>query len=730
MICPDLDWCLFFVTRHCETVCAATRQLVTSLDFRGFASGRTAWLDYQALSRTIRLFSRQFPAVRCILLDGLVDYDPAEFLRPQNVADFCPDGSLPMPLILSLDHCNLPLPNNFFMSAYWRQLVYLDMSDIPGSLQGLINNTSFQPSVLPNLRILKIRGREINGASLSSALSGFRECLCSLDLTRNNLADDVVRLLATCFFCRPAVQTEAYFETEGKLAVIRDEEGKAVRSDWFGSFTYIAESSWSCAFSHPERHLADSPAYDPNSHWRLGGRESLRSDHVDDVKAILAGGVGEPIPDWHDVQAIEYRRTPCVLTHLHLSGNKDLTVKGLGQLFRQAKGHLRHFDCASLSISTPLKSRAGLSGVLGCSHLFRPVIASNLQSLRIHHSLVTQVPTVTDPSMSAVECIWFAETSFRERAEIAFPLAFMPDMNPRLQSLTLTCLPRVSAGPLITRLVRFLLLAYEQEQAIQSAVFSKSHRSPSILRGLRHIRLEFEAVPTGDDRITGLDELDTGALLRPSTDEFSFFGEGAWASEQDELKPYDGFRSHLASSGRQPSVKIELDETAPQTGQAVRLAHYPLPGMMDVNGVHEYICSTVRWEDKTTRVSVWVGTGTLGAHHATNAYMSNLANPSLRTDIGPATPDQMAAGVPPGSCVYNAAWDAILFTEPRRNPPRALPDGMRDVVQAIRQFRIGTRAAYAAHRRASRAVEGEHAEAELALRHEHWTGRLEILLGG
>ncbi|EFX06446.1 leucine rich repeat domain containing protein [Grosmannia clavigera kw1407] len=710
---------------------AATRQLVTSLDFRGFVSGCSALIDYQGFSKTLQLFRIRFPAIRCIVLDGLVDYNPAELLRPRNVADFCPDGSVPLPLVLSLGHCSLPLPNNFFLEGYWRQLVYLDVSDIPGSLHGLTSNASIH-IVLPNLRILKVRGREMKDESLMSVLHSFGDCLWSVDLSRNSLTDAAVRLLASRFLSRPTVQTDAYFATEGKISVIKDAEGKVVRSNSFGDFIYISESSWSSAFSHPERHLADSPAYDPNAQWRLGGHECLRVDNVEDAKTSMAGGVGKPIPDWNDVQATENGRGPGVLTHLHLGGNANFTVKGVSQLFRQANGHLRHFDCEAPSIFTSVKTQTRLSGALGCSHLFRPVMASNLQSLRIHHSLVTQAPTVRDPSMSAMECVLFAETVLRERAEIAFPIAFIPDLNPRLQSLTLTCLPRISTGPLIDRLIRFLQLAAEQEKAIQSTVDTNSRRSPTMLRGLRHIRLEFGATPS-DNETNGLEDLDTGALLRLSKDDFSFFGEGGWDLERNHVRADadDRRAKRIAErSGSPISIKIESDD-ASQTKQPVRLAHYPLPATVDVDGTHEHVRATVQWEDKAVGVYVWVGTGILGVDHAVNAYMSNLANHSLQTDIGPATPDQTAAGVPSGVCVFNAAWDAILFTEVKKDPlGRAPSQELRDVVQAIRQFRIGTRAAYAARRRIRGSSDEGGNLAKVPLVQDHWSGNLEILLGG
>ncbi|CAK7215914.1 hypothetical protein SBRCBS47491_002647 [Sporothrix bragantina] len=430
---------------------------------------------------------------------------------------------------------------------------------------------------------------------------------------------------------------------------------------WRGWFSYIVESALSATFSHPDRYLADSPVYDERSHFlsRLAGNEPLRSDRVKDIKIALAGGPGQPAPDWHDVRDAAICRPPPSLTHIYLSDNPDFTMEGVESMFRFSRGHIQHFDCASPAIATGGQVPFTLAGIVGRSHLFRPVFASNLQSLRIHHSLVTHIPTLNDPSKRPLVALEHAETVLRKRAEMACPQAVVPDLNPRLQSLTLTCLPRVSAGPLIDKLIGFLVSAADQEDAIraQQSAVSVSRRGPTMLRGLRHIRLEFAPYPPQDeDRDDTFESLDAKALLDSGTEGFTFFGQSSSATATDaQTKPRT-----IETRGKEGSGK-DIDSSG-VSGRSIE--DLKLPGII-------------------MKVSVWVGSGRRGSNKAVNAYMDNLSRESLRTHIRPATPDQVKAGVPVEACVYNAAWDAILWlvseTEDDGNENRG-KDGANAVV--------------------------------------------------
>lgn len=698
----ELDWFVYFVTRRSETVREATRQLVTSLNFERPVQGSptlVAGLRGRTFSSTVWLFLARFPAVRCILLDGLRYYDPADFLRTQKAKNACCDGSVPMPRMLSLAHCHMPLPNTFFRPPYWNWLLYVDLSDMPGSLACLTHDNASAHQVLPRVQIVRIRDRELKDASILPVLDALKKRVWSLDLSRNDVTDRALHALIACFYSDATIQTDLYWETEGKVAPMQDAQGQDLQLGFFGRSKYLAESPQSRTFSHPERYYADSPAYDPNVRARLNGREAPRSDRPEKIRADFAGSVRQTIPDWHDVERLGANRARR-LTHIHLSGNKRISVNGLRCLFWMAQGNIECFDCAAPAIPTPSSIKSGftLAGALGCAHLFRPALASNLQQLRIHHSLVTQVPTVTEASLRATERLRFAETTLRERAEIAFPQAFVPDMNPRLQSLTLTCVPRLSTGPVLERLIRFLQLAAQQEQDIRAMAPAIPRKSALVLRGLRHIRLEFEAYPEDGENgdAGGLDDLDAGALLRMSDNEFSFFGPSAWAESAPPKENNVGPESS-------PAAPPPTDTGEP--GKPSRYTHYPLPGRMAEGERAEYVLDTIFGVDDKVDVHVWVGSGIPGAHQAVDVYMANLANPLLRTNIEAATPEQVLAGVPEGTWLYQAAWDAILFSERCKGPPPyAHAMEMQDVVEAIRAFRASTRTAGG-----------------------YWTGLLEIL---
>ncbi|CAK7219445.1 hypothetical protein SCUCBS95973_003824 [Sporothrix curviconia] len=803
----DLRWFTYFVTGHAKSVRESTRRLIVALDFRAFATDAPASLagtNGHGFSETLRLIGVAFPAVRCILLGGNTGYDPSDLGRLLRPGDFPGDGSVSMPLILDIGRCGMPLPNDFFHPSYWRQLVYLDMSGVPGSLKGIIKTGTFDQGALPNLRILKLRGRELDEASLIPIAEYARLRLWSLDLSQNKLADSCVRrLFYPCFGTDDLTAPRGCHEVEGKLAVVQVVPRVEVPPMWRGWFSYIVESLPSAAFSHPDRYLADSPVYDEGGQTlsRLAGNEPLRSDRVIDAKNMLAGGPGQPAPDWHDIQDADICKLPPSLTHVHLSDNPEFTVEGVESMFRFSRGHIRHFDCASPAIATGGQVPFSLTGIVGRSHIFRPVFASNLQSLRIHHSLVTHIPTLHDPDKSVLVALKYAETVLRKRAEMAYPQAVVPDLNPRLQSLTLTCLPRVSTGPLIDKLIRFLVCAADQENALraQQSAVPVSRRGPTMLRGLRHIRLEFEPYPPQDeDRDGAFESLDAQALLDSSTEGeqgFSFFGEERPATAANAKDSRREVRASEEGSGNScgdagGSGPNGGPNSSPGTAvadqrkvaQSDRLPHYPLPGAVDSDSEfvrevlaleHDSGSISQKTPNTTIKVFVWVGSGRRSSNRAVNAYMANLSRESLRTHIRPATPDQVKAGVPVEACVYNAAWDAILWLtdetldaqeqeEGDETPPlptsgssepvqgRQEPkgpssrrqghhsQGMRDVVNAIRQFRAGTRASH--HHRArgmspmSRTGQGQNQQQEHQQQQKrrpaprHWTGTLEVLL--
>jgi len=721
------------VSKHVAKVRRETLKLVTTLDFRGFgvsAANFFAENPNRNVSETLRRYASVFPCLRCILLDGHPEFDLAPLARPRE-AEALSKRDFQPPLFLSMAQCHTQLPNTFFESPYLTGLVYLDVSDMAGSLRRPLAQGSLRPDHLPELRILKARGREMDDSTAILLFSTFMDRLWSLDLGRNSLTDSIVTSLISYSFTAASLQSTAHYAAEGRLTPHLN-----VGSDDYGSFRFIEESEWSATFCHPDRHLADPPVYYPHRdrppqealNIRSDGRTPVKADKADAVREILAEGM--QITDFYGLDHLNVCHGRGI-THLCLSEN-NLSVNGLERLFRLSQGHLEHFECDSLRLAVEtrglpnwLSQATRVGGVLGASHIFRPVVASNLRSLRIHHSLVTLTPTLKSDTTSAMTNLWLAESFLGAKARVAFPQGFVPDMNPRLNALTLTHVPRYSTGPLIEKLTQFLHLAHKQERAIQQATLSSRH-GPSLLCGLRRLRLEFDPDPAEElttltDQ-SGLD-LDAGALLDSGADDdFSFFGGSNWGGISTQTtgtpttisKMQASTTDHNRSTSQGAIHSIHYPETT-------LLPHYPLP-----NTQGESVAHTGTWNGNVFAIPVWVGSGALGPHAAVNEYMRRLADRALRRDVRPATPGQVAAGVPAGSYVFDAAWAAIFSWEGVRAPESAELEAMRrrDVVQAIRNYRTRTRTEYEmARRRKLLGIADEGPE------HGHWTGRLQIVLG-
>ncbi|KAL2155572.1 hypothetical protein VTH82DRAFT_314 [Thermothelomyces myriococcoides] len=486
--------------------------------------------DTVTLSSLLLSIASSFPRLRCILLDGYPNLRIGPAASPLT-PDRLPTSE--QPLLLSIARCDIELPPSFFANPYLKNLVYLDLSDMPGSLRNPLSQKTLSPANMPGLRVLKLRGREMDDTTATILFRTFGEQLWSLDLSRNKLTDDALDAINQFSFPSQTSRTGQY-PVEGRI------EWLSASSPSFGTFCTVTESEWSADFSHPLRHIADAPCYvaqgeagpHPTIAPRLDGRVKILSDSADAVKTMLSGGVGSHSPPMESAQIADVCRGPQGITHLYLSDNR-VSATGLSRMIRSSPGQLQRLECDSVWFRLPEAappswlSKARLSGILGCAHLFRPVFSANLQVLRIHHSVVTQLLTLSIDGLSPMMNLWVAETQLLPRAELAYPEAFVPDMNPRLQSLVLTRIPRYSTGPLIDKLIAFLKLASIQERAIQDTK-SASRHGPVTLLGLRHIRLEFDPDPLEDlnDDSFGLKlDFDAAAVMEDATNRFSFFGD-------------------------------------------------------------------------------------------------------------------------------------------------------------------------------------------------------------
>ncbi|KAL0941642.1 uncharacterized protein CTRU02_204404 [Colletotrichum truncatum] len=721
----DLEWYLTFAFDRTKRLRESTRALVNTLDFRDFAKD-TAHFSSDNSTRTLpeslRWLPRIFPDLRSVLLDGHAEADPAFLIAspPSEVVAAPPDHHHHHQqhlLVLSMAHCETQLPSAFFTSYKLQRLTYLDVSGLPGSLQPLLVAAHGRRH-LAHLKVLKVGRREINDGLAMQLFQTFKGALWSLDMSGNNITDAILDSFAALCFNSPSLRSHSRFMTEGKLTF--DGHG----NDSHGRFMSIQESEWSATFSHPERYFVDAPIYSADATRdlqeyeavRANGKTPLRRDTVDHVKAAVAGSMDRRAPAWSDVPHLDVCNAPAGITHLHLS-DTQITSAGVDRLVRISQGQLEEFSCdgslfqpvqcSDLKHQLPWLKSVRLYGVMGCAHVFRPVLSSNLRVLRIHHSLVTQIPTLETDGLSTMARLWIAETVIRDRSEMAFPQAFEPDMNPRLTSLTLRNIPRRSAGPLIQKILRFLKLMGIQEHAIREASQSTSRRSPALLHGLRHLRLEFEADPIEDPAgFSVADDLDAEGLMSMGEGEgFSFFGN-------EQSQPRSQNPPKKQAEGREAVVTHLADLS---TGRLNRFPYDEIEG--------DYMGYRDTWSGQPFDRKVWIGPGVLGPSHAINEYMKLVTNSSLRTRVGPATPAHIKAGVPVGALLFHAAWDAMIMPSELKPPTTVELHGMRDVLEAVKTFRLESRAG---HEAAKKAAVGGTSRPGGPPQHGFWSGRLEV----
>lgn len=675
---PELRCYHDFILRRVDKTRPATRCLVRSIDLRGFGRDESEFsldANTRVLSQTLEKLSAKFPRLRCILVDGHPEANPNYLARNHPGPE--------SPLLLSMPGCQAgTLEAAFFASPYFRNLVYLDISDVPEAMATKALRDSIRPDVLPRLRILKAQGQSMGDADALSLFGAFKQRIWSLDLSRNRLTDRSLRGLRSTFpsvSFRDLSRSRTHrFAAEGVLIDhAHSNPGDADRA------LLVVESNHSASFTHPDRYLVDTPDYpetqDPLAASRSDGRTSILDDSATAIKKALTA-FDNNLEDGSSLDSVfelDVCQTKRGTTHLYLNQN-NISASGIASLVTSSPGHFERFECDSMSFAVPdglfppwIPPNTKLSGLLGAAHLFRPVFSSNLQVLRIHHSLVTNLLSMrtdhlSEPLPTIVES-WLAETHLLPGAELTYPQTFLPDMNPRLRSLTLTNIPRYSTGPLIHKLTTFLHLLSLQERAIRSSRPTTRH-GPQTLPGLRSLTLEFAADPTHE-----LHELQA-ACSSETTAAFSFFDDdesspGLIATETSQTPPPQ-------PSSQEPKPPPSPHENAPHA--------------------HEIYTPSLLPPPSNRPITVFAGSSS-PSHPTIAAYTRLAAIPSLQTRVEPATPCHVEAGVPPGAYVFGAAWDAILARPSGAGGGMIARPGvgdlvaMKDVLGAVREWRGKTR---------------------------------------
>ncbi|KAF7559293.1 hypothetical protein G7046_g4866 [Stylonectria norvegica] len=692
----DLEWWFDFVFDNLNRTNATTRSLVRVLDARGFANDPYHFALVQGGRNIQESFKRALellPRVSCVVLDDHTNVAPGRLLTGITT-----EGKERLPLLLfSLADCRNPPANAFLGSNALQGLIYLDVSGIPGSI-----NDVFSPGVLPELRILKIRNRSIRDLDLNVLLSCFGTQLWSLDLSKNELTDSITDAMGDKCSHPVDLRAQGHFRVEGGLKL------PPVLGRDFKGYRTIRESEHSGSFNHPERYLVDPPQYtgasenEPQRHqlsrWDGSGNSPMKSDSVD---ALVQKFSDKDHADWENV----YRDSKG-LSHLHISKNR-ITHLGIENLMRTFKGQLEVLSCDSMPLVGERDldphiwpKGAKLYGSLGLAYAFRPVVAANIRALRLHHSFVTQIPTLESRELSTLSRLYLAETTVLCRSTNAYPQSFAPDMNPRLTSLTLTHIPRRSSGPLINNLITFLKLLSAQERQIQH--LEASWRSGSLVKGLRHLRLEFDDLDLSTRDNSSLQDFEAKEFMQTKGGIFSFFdGEsGADSSSAYPSRTLDPLNT--TSSGRNASSSQE-------NGKAMEDTFLQPDGKFVLH----------HGTDVPFPVPVWVGATSPSPNPVINDYERLVLKHSLRKGLGPVTPPQVLAGAPEDIFIYHTAWRAAIMP-PELTPPSTRDTAnMKDVLEELKKFRQASKAAYEISRGQGRApVMNEE--------HSFWTGDLQV----
>ncbi|CAM1510485.1 Fc.00g008200.m01.CDS01 [Cosmosporella sp. VM-42] len=651
-------WWFNFVFVTLERAPPETRALIHVLDLRGFTNFKSYSFTVEFYGKTIQSSFKRvvelLPSLRCLLLDGYA----SEELQTIH-SRFLGRGSGSGLRLLSLVGYSLPVPEYMWVTSALGELVYLDISGIPGSIWAII-----KPQALPRLEILKIRNREIGDDVFKSLAMSFRDQLWSLDVTSNKLTDEIIDSLVKNCFSEDKIRSSGSFDIEGMLWAYPDYDLPDC-----GPLVKVVESVWSGYFCHPDRYLAGAPGYPSNNgpppRTRKDGISKIRQDSEESMVRELSS------PDfWEWSSHLNGVRK---ITHLNVSNNQ-ISSHGIERLLIKSRGHLEYFACNYTPFVAPPRTyariwpkTATLCGILSAAYTLRPVISANLRALSMHHSIVTQIPTLEIEGRSTLARWYLAETSILTRSEKAYPQAFVPDMNPRLTSLTLTGIPRRSAGPLTGKLIDFLKALSVQERAIlDMARMVPLRRGPVILKGLREFRLEFELDPVEDDTWTD-DDLNAEELMNTGEQGFSFFDDERGGPSQAQ-----------ASIQRSP----ETDSNSNGVAQMTSI-------MRSDRELGDWIYHQVNQREgaESVRYEVWIGTKRSHPNPIINDYRRLVVDCNLRKGLGPASPAHVLAGVPRGAFIFHIAW-CVAVMPPELEAPRPSDlKGMKDVLAELRRFR-------------------------------------------
>lgn len=516
-----------FFTRS-STLTQSRRDWVLTLDCRPFKLLERLFpqdhanYGHVATPKHIFQYVSSFENLRFLVINniGRVDY---EIQQPSETREPNEDNKL---LLFSSTFIPLLDYNLFISTPILYNVMYLDLSYTSNSQawNSLLSFHSFN-----NLRILKLCGLRLTDQSMPlDALTTWLR-LWSLDLRENSLTDQTIDFLLEKFFAPELTPRLINLNSD---EVIYEDPPLYHRRDETDPY-YL--SSDSTAPIRPD--TTDSFI-------------SYMKRHAD-----LSGPSGFVLPEGDPM------RRSTGLTHLYLSSNR-ITSMGVEKLLRSTN-RLQVLDVGTVKAhpNNYAISHTTAFAQPRTAQLLHRMMGSRIEDLRIHHSLVTCIPTIGQGRLElgyTPQHLHKAEKFSETESKIA---AFSPLYNYRLTSLTLTDIPLKSTGPTINRLITFLRLCARQEAILRSASTSgprKTRHSPQLLPGLRKLRLEFIQERSGMDDVgpSVSGDQDADEFQAQSQGDFSFF-----ADEKIPSSPMSRRSSIWGGGGSAKSSLAELVET-------------------------------------------------------------------------------------------------------------------------------------------------------------------------
>ncbi|KAH7342477.1 hypothetical protein BKA65DRAFT_400917 [Rhexocercosporidium sp. MPI-PUGE-AT-0058] len=467
-----------FITRKHEE---SLSDLVQVLDFRPLLMLKDSGRFLGDFIPNERYFNCQyifnhltcFKNLKFVVVDGVQIWNNAYFYD-----ESCPRYST-KPLLLSVSGSVLLDSSSVLEAEYLSNLMYLDIS---GTYHAAAAIASLAHYEFGNLRVLKMRNMRLTKLPRFVLALGLR--LWSLDVSSNLLTDnDIDALILYCI--KPAIRRPEPLPLPVSDAVFFDfPPGYQVHGD-------VQD---------------EMPARRPDIATLFIQAMTSSQDAASNPMYSLTG-----------------------LTQLYIANNK-LTANGT-RLLLGTTNRLQVLDLgAMLSNMDPSMYSTQHATVY---HAHGPLLMppSQLERIRVHHSFVTYVPTITLGSPTHYHT---AYVEAAERFAVGYAsdpnVSYDPLQNHRITHLVLTDIPTKSYGFLIEHLIALIRKVTKQFQDIEEVrsrcLASGHYRSPLLLSGLRLLRLEFinednRGAPSSS--VSGDKDADT--FLERSLGDFSFFGE-------------------------------------------------------------------------------------------------------------------------------------------------------------------------------------------------------------